>query len=76
MQNIDRDVIRSFGEEWNHYKQDNEDLTSAFKQYFNIFPQEFLNKNSIGFDMGCGSGRWAKFIAPRVKLLNCLEICF
>ena len=73
MQNIDRDVIRSFGEEWNHYKQDNEDLTSAFKQYFNIFPKQFLNKNCVGFDMGCGSGRWAKFIAPKVKLLNCLE---
>ena len=23
--------------------------------------------------MGCGSGRWAKFIAPKVKVLNCIE---
>ena len=23
--------------------------------------------------MGCGSGRWAKFIAPNVKTLNCIE---
>ena len=23
--------------------------------------------------MGCGSGRWAKYIAPKVKLLNCIE---
>ena len=29
--------------------------------------------NSIGFDMGCGSGRWAKLIANKVKLLNCID---
>ena len=23
--------------------------------------------------MGCGSGRWAKFVAPRVGTLNCIE---
>ena len=23
--------------------------------------------------MGCGSGRWANFIAPKVKILNCIE---
>ena len=23
--------------------------------------------------MGCGSGRWAKLISPKVKLLNCIE---
>ena len=23
--------------------------------------------------MGCGSGRWAKVVAPRVGMLNCIE---
>jgi Leucine-rich repeat (LRR) protein len=23
--------------------------------------------------MGCGSGRWAKFVAPKVGLLNCID---
>lgn len=74
MKNIDKEVISSFGEEWDHYKQDTSDkLISAFNQYFNIFPKKSLNKNSEGFDMGCGSGRWAKFIAPKVGKLNCIE---
>ena len=74
MKNIDQKVVSSFGEEWNHYKQDSgEDLFSAYNQYFHIFPKNYLNKNSEGFDMGCGSGRWAKFIAPKVKILNCIE---
>ena len=23
--------------------------------------------------MGCGSGRWAKIIAPQIKKLNCID---
>ena len=74
LENIDQDVVNSFGMEWNYYKQDkNQDLKSAFDQYFHIFPKNFLDETKIGFDMGCGSGRWAKFIAPQVKILNCVE---
>lgn len=74
MKNIDQDVIKSFGEEWNYYNQNELDnLDSAFKQYFHIFPKNFLNREKIGFDMGCGSGRWARFISPKVKILNCIE---
>ena len=49
------------------------DLIKAFNQYFNIFPKNFLNKDKEGFDMGCGSGRWAKIIAPQIKKLNCID---
>lgn len=28
---------------------------------------------SVGFDMSCGSGRWAIKVAPRVGLLNCVD---
>ena len=31
-------------------------LENAFNQYFNLFPEEYLNDNNIGFDAGCGSG--------------------
>tara|TARA_Y100000589_G_scaffold39186_1_gene32839 strand:- start:1204 stop:2022 length:819 start_codon:yes stop_codon:yes gene_type:complete len=73
VKNQEYNLINDFGNEWDFYKQDREDLSSAFNEYFHIFPKKFLNKNSEGFDMGCGSGRWAKFIAPKVKLLNCIE---
>ena len=23
--------------------------------------------------MGCGTGRWAKFVAPKVNKLNCID---
>jgi len=45
----------------------------AFKQYFAIFPWYILPASAEGFDMGCGSGRWAKFVAPKVFRLNCID---
>ncbi len=38
-----------------------------------IFSHGKSNKNSVGFDMGCGSGRWAKLVADKVGFLNCVE---
>ena len=75
MSNIDQSVIDDFGKEWERYDQSksNLKLDEAFNQYFSIFPKSFLNKTSIGFDAGCGSGRWAKFIAPQISHLHCIE---
>ena len=44
-----------------------------FFNIFSIFPKDILNKESVGFDAGCGSGRWAKFVAPKVKKLICID---
>jgi ubiquinone/menaquinone biosynthesis C-methylase UbiE len=74
--NIDHKVVSDFGLEWNKfdYKKVNKKyLKKIFNDYFGIFPFEKINKNSIGFDMGSGTGRWAKFIAPKVKKLYCIE---
>lgn len=73
---LDKKVIKDFGHEWKKFDQssiNNEDLSRAFNQYFSIFPKDFLNKNKEGFDMGCGSGRWSKIIAPKIKKLNCID---
>jgi SAM-dependent methyltransferase len=69
-------VIEEFGNEWtqfNHSQVDKEKLYQSFQQYFRIFPWHLLNEQSVGFDMGCGSGRWAQLVAPKVKTLNCVE---
>ena len=73
---LSKKVINDFGEEWKTFDQSNIDtkeLEKLFNNYFHIFPKNELNENAIGFDLGCGSGRWAKFIAPRVKTLNCID---
>lgn len=44
-----------------------------FSQYFSIFPWESLPPRAVGFDLGCGSGRWARCVAPRVAELHCVD---
>jgi SAM-dependent methyltransferase len=74
--NLDEDTVRSFGDEWVRFDQNNlpnAEAIKIFNEYFSIFPWDKISKDSIGFDMGCGSGRWAKFIAPRVGHLHCID---
>jgi SAM-dependent methyltransferase len=48
-------------------------LALTFESYFRIFPWEVLQEYATGFDLGCGSGRWAALAAPRVGKLICIE---
>jgi SAM-dependent methyltransferase len=76
VENIDRKVVEGFGDEWSRFDQselsDNE-LERLFDSYFNIFPWELLNDDAKGFDLGCGSGRWAKLVALRVGQLHLID---
>jgi ubiquinone/menaquinone biosynthesis C-methylase UbiE len=38
-----------------------------------LFEWHRLPDNAEGFDLGCGSGRWAKLVAPRVGRLHCID---
>jgi SAM-dependent methyltransferase len=74
--NIDLKTVEGFGEEWSTFDQ--EDLPPAeharvFNEYFSVFPFDLLNRSAEGFDLGCGTGRWAVLIAERVGLLHCID---
>ncbi len=75
-ENIDKKVVEGFGDEWSRFDQSaltHEELTKMFDNYFNIFPWEKVSKDAVGFDLGCGSGRWAKMFAPRVGKLHLID---
>jgi ubiquinone/menaquinone biosynthesis C-methylase UbiE len=70
------DVVAGFGDEWSRFDQtalEPSELQEMFDSYFDIFPWSLLPKNAVGIDAGCGSGRWAKLVAPRVGLLHCVD---
>jgi ubiquinone/menaquinone biosynthesis C-methylase UbiE len=76
MVNAHKNTVEGFGDEWERYDQaalSQDELKLLFERYFSIFPWERLNTSSIGFDMGCGSGRWAQLVAPRVGRLICID---
>jgi len=74
--NIDPQTVEAFGKEWAAFDQSplsEAELQRQFDAYFGVFPWASLAATATGFDLGCGSGRWAKLVAPRVGLLHCID---
>lgn len=75
-QNFDEQTVASFGAEWSTFDQSPvaaDELDRIFRSYFAIFPWDDLPAAPVGFDLGCGSGRWARLVAPRVHRLHCID---
>ena len=76
MSNINPAVVEAFGKEWkkfDHAGLENPDLETLFQSYFSIFPWDELPPDAEGFDLGCGTGRWAHFVAQKVEHLHCID---
>lgn len=75
-QNLDEATVNSFGDEWARFDQSSlseEEANKIFDEYFAVFPWARLPAGATGFDMGCGSGRWARLMAPRAGHLYCID---
>ena len=78
MRNADPTVTSGFGREWSTFTQSASALEEAergrlFAEYFRTFPWAELPADAEGLDAGCGSGRWAFLVAPRVGRLHVLD---
>lgn len=74
--NVDWKTVEGFGDEWRRFDQidlNPVELREQFDRYFRIFPWDSLSPDATDFDMGCGSGRWARLVAPRVGRLVCVD---
>jgi ubiquinone/menaquinone biosynthesis C-methylase UbiE len=72
---IDPETVEGFGKEWATFDQlrfVGDEYERTFAAYFSLFPFDELAK-AEGFDLGCGSGRWAAGVAPRVGFLHCID---
>ena len=76
-ENLDVATVRGFGREWQTFTQapgalSDADSATMFRDYFDLFPWHLVGRDSVGADIGCGSGRWARLVAPRVgRLIAC-----
>ncbi len=76
MENADAETVEGFGDEWSRFDQSGvtpAELTELFDAYFAVFPWASLPADAVGFDAGCGSGRWARLAAARVGHLHCVD---
>ena len=74
--NVDPQTVEGFGEEWAAFTQEQlgpDEQKRLFDQYFSVFPFDRLPGDAEGFDLGCGTGRWAALVAERVGRLHCID---
>jgi len=74
--NLDAATVRDFGREWESFDQQGlpeEEADELFHRYFATFPWDQLPPDAEGADVGCGTGRWAAKVAPRVGSLHCID---
>jgi len=71
---IDKKTVQSFGDEWEKFSSFSEtEIKNIGDEYFDIVDESILNSNSTVLDMGCGSGRWSKYLAPNVKFIEAID---
>jgi SAM-dependent methyltransferase len=76
MNNVDVKTVNGFSDEWSRFDQSelaDEESTALFAKYFKIFPWHSLPAGAVGFDAGCGTGRWGRHVAPRIGALHCVD---
>ncbi len=73
--NIDLKTVRSFSDEWLHFNRfDTSDIELIGNEYFDVIQNPLhIHKDSIVLDVGCGSGRWSKFISSKVKFVEAID---
>ena len=75
MGNSDAPTVRAFDQKWGTRWSGSSDPAQyerTFNDFFSLFPIDELSE-AEGFDLGCGVGRHAEFIAPRVGRLHCID---
>ena len=72
--NIDSKTVKSFGEEWSKFSSFSDvDISKIGHDYFDIVSWENFDDNSIALDVGCGTGRWAKYVSSKFNSVEAID---
>jgi SAM-dependent methyltransferase len=68
--NIDHKTVESFGDEWQAFHGfDEKELMKLGDEYFDIVGPEMVNEKTTLLEVGCGSGRFLKYLSNRAGYL-------
>ena len=72
--NIDPVVVKSFGDEWLKFHDFSDKIIEqCANEYFDILDEGIVNKTTYALDVGCGTGRWTKFLSQRVGFMEAVD---
>ncbi len=73
-ENIDTEVVKSFGDEWLKFHEfSDKSIEKLSNEYFDVLNDSILNKQSYVLDIGCGTGRWTKSLAPKAGFIEAID---
>lgn len=73
-ENTDIPTVESFGDEWSKFSEFSaEEISKIGKEYFDIVDEKITNKNHTVLDLGCGTGRWSKYLSDKVKFIEAVD---
>jgi ubiquinone/menaquinone biosynthesis C-methylase UbiE len=69
-ENIDHKTVDSFGDEWQSFHGfSEEEIEKLGDEYFDVVTPEMLNKGTSVLEVGCGSGRFIKYLSTRAGFI-------
>ena len=72
--NVDDKTVNSFGEEWKKFSSfDEEEIQRIGNLYFDIIPPGIYSSGTSVLDVGCGTGRWTKYLVKRVGIVDAVD---
>ena len=70
----DRELVEGFGEEWVKFHSFSpEDLERIGAELFDMWPGGRQGRVEAMLDIGCGSGRWSRYLADRCAHIDALD---
>lgn len=72
--NIDWKTVKSFGDEWLKFNNFTDtEIEKIGNDYFDIVNESMLNKDTYVLDVGCGTGRWSKYMTNKSKFIEAID---
>jgi SAM-dependent methyltransferase len=72
--NIDPETVDAFADEWQRFDAfSQDDIDTAGGQYFDVVDARHVSQDAVVLDAGCGSGRWSRYLAPRVRAIEAVD---
>jgi SAM-dependent methyltransferase len=72
--NADARTVSSFGEEWTRFASfTDEETRGAGDEIFDLLTPDIAHAGTVALDIGCGTGRWSRYLAPRVKFVEAVD---
>lgn len=72
--NLDPETVQAFGQEWERFGSfDPQEVEAIGDEYFDVLTPADWNGIDSALDVGCGSGRWSRYLATRVKNVEAID---